>query len=121
MRKPKFKIGDFFEYRGSIYKVNGIDFGFYGHVYNVEFMSGDEEDRKSAIGSAVEEFMTKVSYSRRPLHTPDNAGNTKDRRLKDFIRLVLKYHAENMSADFHTESEEDYIFKNIKKQWKITK
>lgn len=65
--------------------------------------------------------MTKVSYSRRPLRTPDNADSAKDKELKDLIRLVLKYHAENMSADFHTESEEDFIFKNIKKQWKITK
>lgn len=116
MRKTKFKIGDFFEYRGSIYKVNGIDFGSYGHIYNVEFMSGDEEDRKSAIGSAVEEFMIPVGYSRRPLHTPDNAGNAKDKELKDLIRLVLKYHAKNMSADFHTESEEEFIFKSIKKE-----
>ena len=121
MRKPKFKIGDFFEYRGSIYKVNGIEFGSYGHIYNVEFMSGDEEDRKSAIGSAGEEFMTKVSYSRRPIPTPDNADSAKDkklsakdRRLKDFIRLVLKYHAENLAADFHTESEEDFICRRIK-------
>ena len=114
MQKTKFKIGDFFEYRGSIYKVNGIDFGSYGHVYNVEFMWGDEEDRKSAIGSAGEEFMTKVGYSRIPLHTPDNAGSAKDKELKDLIRLVLKYHAENMSADFHTESEEEFIYRKIK-------
>lgn len=84
-------------------------------------MSGDEEDRKSAIGRAVEEFMTKVSYSRKPLPTPDNADNAKDKELKDLIRLVLKYHAENLAADFHTESEEEFIFKSIKKQWKITK
>ena len=109
-----------------IYKVNGIEFSSYGHIYNVEFMSGDEEDRKSAIGSAGEEFMTKVSYSRRPIPTPDNADSAKDkklsakdRRLKDFIRFVLKYHAENMSADFHTESEEEYILKNIKKELEI--
>lgn len=116
MRKAKFKIGDFFEYRGNIYNVTGIEFGSYGYIYNVEFMSGDEEDRKSAIGSAVEEFMTKVSFSRRPLHTPDNADSAKDKELKDLIRLVLKYHAENMSADFHTESEEEFIFKSIKKE-----
>ena len=60
--------------------------------------------------------MTKVSYSRRPLHTPNNAGNAKDKELKDLIRLVLKYHAANMSAEFHTESEEDFIFKSIKKE-----
>ena len=118
MEQTKFKIGDFFEYRGSIYKVTGIEFGSYGHIYDVEFMSGDEEDRKSAIGSAGEELMIPVGYSRIPLHTSDN---TKDKELKDLIRLVLKYHTENMAADFHTESEEEYIFKKIKEQWKITK
>ena len=116
MRKTKFKIGDFFEYRGNIYKVTGIEFGSYGHIYDVEFMSGDEEDRKSAIGSAVEEFMIPVGYSRIPLHTPDNANSAKDKKLKGLIRLVLKYHAENMSADFHTESEEEFILKSIKKE-----
>lgn len=114
MRKPKFKIGDFFEYRGSIYKVNGIVFGFVGYYYKVEFMSGDEEDKKTVIGSFREEFMTKVSYSRKPLHTPDNADSAKDKELKDLIHLVLKYHAENMSADFHTESEEEFIYRKIK-------
>lgn len=44
-----------------------------------------------------------------------------DEKLKDLIRLVLKYHAENLARDFHTESEGEFIFKNIKKQWKITK
>jgi len=39
-----------------------------------------------------------------------------DEELRQFIRLVLKYHAENMSADFHTESEEEFIFKSIKKE-----
>lgn len=34
--------------------------------------------------------------------------------LKDLIRLVLKYHAENLAADFHTESEEEYIYRKIK-------
>lgn len=42
------------------------------------------------------------------------------KELKDLIRLVLKYHAENMSADFHTENEEEFILKSIKKEWKIT-
>ena len=116
MRKAKFKIGDFFEYQGSIYKVNGIEFGSYGYIYEVEFMSGNEADKLDAFGSLQEEFMTKVSFSRRPLHTPDNAGNAKDKELKDLIRLVLKYHAANMSAEFHTESEEDFIFKSIKKE-----
>lgn len=116
MQKTKFKIGDFFEYRGSIYKVTGIEFSSYGHIYNIEFMSGDEEDRKTAIGSVQEEFMTKVSYSRKPLHTPDNADSAKDKELKDLIRLVLKYHAENMSADFHTESEEEFIYRKIKER-----
>lgn len=121
MRKTKFKIGDFFEYWGSIYKVNGIVFGSYGYVYKVKFIEGDKEDAKTAISGSQEEFMTKVSFSRRPLHTPDNANSAKDkklskkdRRLKDFIHLVLKYHAENMSADFHTESEEDFIYRKIK-------
>lgn len=121
MQKTKFKIGDFFEYWGSIYKVTGIEFGSYGHIYNVEFMSGDEADKLDAFGSFREEFMTKVSYSRRPLHTPDNTDNAKDkelsakdRSLKDLIRLVLKYHAENMAADFHTESEEEFIYRRIK-------
>ena len=114
MRKAKFKIGDFFEYRGSIYKVKGIAFIPYGHVYDVEFMSGNEADQLGAFGSFREEFMTKVGYSRIPLHTPDNAGNAKDKKLKDLIRLVLKYHAENLAADFHTESEEDFIYRKIK-------
>lgn len=114
MRQTKFKIGDFFEYRGSIYKVNGIEFGTYGYIYNVEFMSGDEENRKSAMGSAGEEFMIPVGYSRIPLHTPDNAGNAKGKELKDLIRLVLKYHAENLAANFHTESEEEFIYRKIK-------
>ena len=39
-----------------------------------------------------------------------------DEELRQFIRLVLKYHAENLAADFHTESEEEFIFKNIKKE-----
>lgn len=121
MRKTKFKIGDFFEYRGSIYKVNEIVFGSYGYVYKVKFIEGDKEDAKTAISGSREEFTTKVSYSRIPLHTSDNADSAKDKELKDLIRLVLKYHAENLAADFHTESEEEYIFKNIKKQWKITK
>lgn len=114
MRKTKFKIGDFFEYRGSIYKVTGIEFGSYRHIYDVEFMSGDEEDRKSAIGSAGEELMIPVGYSRIPLRT---SGNAKDKELKDLIRLVLKYHAENLASSFHTESEEEYIFKKIKESW----
>ncbi len=42
-----------------------------------------------------------------------------DKELKDLIRLVLKYHAENLAMDFHTESEEDYILKNIKKHGSI--
>lgn len=116
MQKAKFKIGDFFEYRGSIYEVNRIVFGFYSYVYKVKFIEGDKEDAKTAISGSQEEFMTKVSYSRIPLHTPDNADSAKDKELKDLIRLVLKYHAENMSADFHTESEEEFIFKSIKKE-----
>lgn len=40
-----------------------------------------------------------------------------DEELRQFIRLVLKYHAENLAADFHTESEEEFIFKKIKEQW----
>ena len=117
MQKAKFKIGDFFEYHGSIYKVNGIVFGSYGYVYKVEFMSGNEADKSnSRIWCLQEEFMTKVGFSRRPLHTSDNADSAKDKELKDLIRLVLKYHAENMSADFHTESEEEFIFKSIKKE-----
>lgn len=114
MQKAKFKIGDFFEYRGSIYKVNGIVFGPYGYVYKVKFIEGDKEDAKTAISGWQENVMTKVSYSRIPLHTSDNAGNAKDKELKDLIRLVLKYHAENLAMDFHTESEEEYIFKKIK-------
>lgn len=39
-----------------------------------------------------------------------------DEELRLFIRLVLKYHAENLAADFHTESEEEFIFKSIKKE-----
>jgi hypothetical protein len=114
MQKTKFKIDDFFEYRGTIYRVTGIEFGSYGHIYNVKFMSGDEEGRKSAIGSAGEESMIPVSFSRIPLHTPDNK---RDKELKDLINLVLKYHAENLASSFHTESEEEYIFKKIKEQW----
>ena len=40
-----------------------------------------------------------------------------DKELKDLIRLVLKYHAENLASSFHTESEEEYIFEKIKEQW----
>lgn len=39
-----------------------------------------------------------------------------DEELRQFIRLVLKCHAENLAADFHTESEEEFIFKSIKKE-----
>ena len=38
----------------------------------------------------------------------------KDKELKEFIAQVLKYHAENLAADFHTESEEEYIYRKIK-------
>ena len=37
-----------------------------------------------------------------------------DEKLKDLIRLVLKYHAENLARDFHTESEEEFIYRKIK-------
>lgn len=115
MKQTKFHIGDFFEYNGSIYKVKGIAFIPYGgHVYDVEFMSGNEADKLDAFGSFREEFMTKVSYSRRPLSTTNSADSTKDKELKDLIRLVLKYHAENLARDFHTESEEEYIYRKIK-------
>lgn len=39
-----------------------------------------------------------------------------DEELRRFIRLILKYHAENLAADFHTESEEDYILKKFKER-----
>lgn len=38
----------------------------------------------------------------------------KDKELKEFIAQVLKHHAENLAADFHTESEEEYIYRKIK-------
>lgn len=41
------------------------------------------------------------------------------KELKDLIRLVLKYHAENLAADFHTESEEDFIYRKIKENVKF--
>ena len=39
-----------------------------------------------------------------------------DKKLKDLIRLVLKYHAENLARDFHTESEEEFIYRKIKER-----
>ena len=38
----------------------------------------------------------------------------KDKELKELIAQVLKHHAENLAADFHTESEEEYIYRKIK-------
>lgn len=37
----------------------------------------------------------------------------KDKKLKELIAQVLKHHAENLAADFHTESEEEYIYRKI--------
>ena len=107
MRKTKFKIGDFFEYRGSIYKVTGIEFHTYGCIYDVKFIKGDEKNAKTAISSSCEPDMIE-RYCYIDLYS------AQDRILKDLIRLVLKYHAENLATDFHTESEEDFIYRKIK-------
>lgn len=113
MRQTKFHIDDFFEYYGSVYMVTGIEFGICDYLYKVKFISGDKENRKSAIGSAGEGLMTGVDFSKISLHTPDSA---KDKELKNLIRLVLKYHAENLARDFHTESEEEFIYRKIKER-----
>ena len=137
MRKAKFKIGDFFEYRGNIYKVTGIEFGSYGHIYNVKFNIS-----KCACGAFLQYDDKFVNFEcpscgkkytfgevRRKISRKDQENEIGDIRRLGYVltsaeetkEINPEFTHDNSKKKKKTLSETDMYIKAYKKQKKLRK